>query len=153
LMPKAATVVKDGEQSAEKDGSHGKTIKPDPPPVAHGVSLSPLALVSRPPAIAGAQGWTIETRFHRGLVTAVAYSKDCKRLASGGLDGTVRLWEPVSGQLLKVLVGHADKVSCLAWAPDNKTLASAGPDHTVRLWDADHGKLLHTLAEHSGPIQ
>jgi hypothetical protein len=118
-----------------------------------GAALSPLALVSRPVGLVGVQGWTIETRGHRGVVRVTAYSADSQRLASGGEDGTVRIWEPVSGRLLRVLVGHARGVSSVAWSPDGKTLASGSEDNAVRLWKADSGRLLHTLARHTGAVR
>jgi WD40 repeat protein len=118
-----------------------------------GARLSPLALVAQPPSIPGVDSWSIETRGHRGPISVVAYSKDSTRLASGGDDGTVRLWDPKDGQLQRILLGHAGKITCLAWSPDGKTLASGSDDTTVRLWNADTGKLQHALAKHTGPIR
>jgi WD40 repeat protein len=118
-----------------------------------GDPLSPLALVSRPPPIPGIQSWSIEPRGHRGPISVVAYSQDSKRLASGGDDGTVRLWDPKDGRLLSVFLGHANKVTTLAWSPDGTVLASGSDDRTVRLWQADTGKLLFLLAKHTGPVR
>jgi WD40 repeat protein len=115
--------------------------------------LSPLALVARPPSIPGVESWSIETRGHRGPVSVVGYNKDSKWLASGGSDGTVRLWEPRDGQLRRILLGHANKITTLAWSPDGKVLASGSDDSTVRLWQASMGKLLFVLAKHTGPIR
>jgi WD40 repeat protein/serine/threonine protein kinase len=125
----------------------------EPPPSPPGRPLSPLALVSQPASLPGVQGWTIETRGHRGAVKVTAYSADSRRLASGGEDGTVRIWEPISGRLLRVLVGHARGLSSVAWSPDAKVLASGGEDNAVRLWESDSGRLLYTLEGHTGPVR
>ena len=48
---------------------------------------------------------------HTGAVWGVALSADGRLLASGGEDGTVRLWEPARGRPLATLQGHTGAVS------------------------------------------
>src|SRR5437667_316611 len=58
-------------------------------------------------------------------------------LATGGGDGAVRLWDPVSGTALgEPLAGHTEPVSWGAWgiAGDRPVLATVGYDGMVRLW-------------------
>ncbi|MEY4978148.1 MAG: hypothetical protein RLZZ352_418, partial [Pseudomonadota bacterium] len=43
---------------------------------------------------------------HIGAVHSVAYSPDGHRIASGGDDGTLRLWDAATGQSLRVMEGH-----------------------------------------------
>jgi WD40 repeat protein len=72
---------------------------------------------------------------HRGVVAAVAFAPDGKTLASGGADGTVRLWDPARPEATPVILrGHEGGVLSVAFAPDGKRLASGGEDGTVRLW-------------------
>ncbi|MEW2558546.1 translation initiation factor IF-2 N-terminal domain-containing protein [Streptomyces griseorubiginosus] len=88
---------------------------------------------------------------HANRVASVAFSPDSAKLASVDLDGTVRLWNPETGQELRVITGYAE-VSSVVFSPDGTMLASAGDDGTVRVWDPATGEELRTLSGHSGAV-
>jgi WD40 repeat protein/transcriptional regulator with XRE-family HTH domain len=87
---------------------------------------------------------------HTDIVMSLAFSPDERRLASGSFDGSVKLWDVVSGALLWS-GRHPKSTLCLALAPDGHQLASGGADGTVRCWEAQLGTLLQELP-HPGAV-
>lgn len=75
---------------------------------------------------------------HTGFVFDVAFSPDDKYLATTGLNGTVRIWNAMSGELLQSLRGFSNLVVRLAFSRDGNYLAAASLDGTARVWKTDN---------------
>ncbi|MFC6022940.1 trypsin-like peptidase domain-containing protein, partial [Plantactinospora solaniradicis] len=75
-------------------------------------------------------------------------------LASASGDGTVRLWDPVTGQHEQTLKARAGSVNgvCGVSVGGRSLLASACADGTVRLWDVATGQHERTLEGHRGSV-
>ena len=89
---------------------------------------------------------------HMDQVHVLTFSADGKALLTGGLDGTVRLWDPRTGKELRTLTLPKGRVLCAAFAPDGKAVAAAGDEGIVRLWDTATGAELRHWEADKGPV-
>jgi WD40 repeat protein len=76
-------------------------------------------------------------------VLNAAWSPDSTRIASADGNGTVQIWDALTGHGLLTYKGHANQgttVEAVAWSPDGKRLVSSGSD--IQVWNATTGKLI-----------
>lgn len=88
-------------------------------------------------------GQLVSTHTQHNVQNA-AWSPDSTRIASAGSDGTVQIWDALTGHGLVTYTGHVNQgaagVEALAWSPDGKRLVSSGSD--IQVWNAATGKLI-----------
>jgi WD40 repeat protein/transcriptional regulator with XRE-family HTH domain len=80
---------------------------------------------------------------HQGSLWAVEFSPDGTLAVTGSADGTARLWNAASGEVVQEFVGHEDEVISVAYAPNGQTVLTGSFDQTARLWDVQTGQELH----------
>jgi len=85
-------------------------------------------------------------------VLAIAYAPHRELVASAHGDKTVRLRDPSTGQMVRLLEGNDSHVSSIAFSPDGRVLATADSDKHVKLWDVDRGRELKRLVGHTAEI-
>ncbi len=89
---------------------------------------------------------------HEGMVLSCAFSADGRRIVSGAGDNSVRVWDAVTGRLLRTITGHQNWVTSCAFSADGRRIVSGSWDKNVRIWEAETGQLLCTLTGHEKSV-
>jgi WD40 repeat protein len=83
-------------------------------------------------------------RGHAAPVRSVAWSRDGRRVVSGSMDGTVKIWDPAAGRLLATLValpsrdGAEPSADWVAFTPEGYFVGSEGAPSFIQ-WRVGHG--------------
>src|SRR5207247_6546594 len=70
---------------------------------------------------------------------------DGKLLASGDMDGVVKVWEVGSGRCLHTLHGSPQAIVALLFTPDSQTLLSSNAQDLVTVWEVQRGQCLKVI--------
>ena len=79
---------------------------------------------------------------HADGLEAFGFSPDSRLVGTASSDGTARVWDGATGDLVAELRGHIAAVTDLAFSADGRFVATAGEDLTIRLWDLGHERTL-----------
>ncbi|OQR89918.1 hypothetical protein THRCLA_09512 [Thraustotheca clavata] len=84
---------------------------------------------------------------HEQEVCGLSWSPDGTKLASGGNDNVLCIWNQMNTTPMHKLTDHTAAVKALAWCPwERNVLASGGgtADRTIKIWNAQTGANLHS---------
>ncbi len=81
----------------------------------------------------------------------MAFSPDGRRILTGSLDRTVRIWDARTGLPITGLLAHRGEVLAMAFSPDGKTILTGCQDRTAQLWDADIVRPIAEPLKHPAP--
>lgn len=82
-------------------------------------------------------------------VSCVNFSNDGKRLLTGSLDKTLRIWDAEHDfeEIRTLWRSHNSEILCAAYSPDSKYILSGSKDKTLRLRDAITGRIIAIFNE------
>ena len=101
--------------------------------------------------------WSSETRAdfvgHGAPVRDVVLSHDGTKALTAGFDDQVILWDVVSRQAMKRLIGHEAAVNAVAFlSPGEDRAVSAGDDGQIILWNLQTGELIAKWRGHEKKV-
>jgi hypothetical protein len=89
-------------------------------------------------------------------VQCLALSADGKKLAAGGCDRIVYVWDLSAGydkaKLEQSIENHADWVFAVAFSPDGKQLLTCSRDKTAKVWDLTTKESVLTFPDHQNSV-
>lgn len=82
--------------------------------------------------------WVSGVSSGSGALWSADWSETGNRVATGGDDGNLYIWQAYGGDLVEIgrLAGHSGSILSVSWSPDGTRLISGGSDGSVRIWDA-----------------
>lgn len=89
---------------------------------------------------------------HEGTVSALASFESENHLLSSSYDKTVRLWDIVTRQSLKVFNNFTHPILALALSHDEKRFVSGSDNSRVQVWDIETGQEICEFKGHSAPV-
>ncbi len=86
---------------------------------------------------------------HTGIIYCLA-SLSNSNIVSGGLDGTIKIWETKFTSLIKQpdLIGHKESINDLKFL-NNGDLASCSSDNSIMIWDMNTFSIKSNNAAHN----
>uniref|UniRef100_A0A8D0C5G4 Apoptotic protease-activating factor 1 n=1 Tax=Salvator merianae TaxID=96440 RepID=A0A8D0C5G4_SALMN len=75
------------------------------------------------------------------------------KLLSWSFDGTVKLWNTVTGELEKDLICHEGTIHSCAVSPDATMFSTGSADKTAKIWNLEDSSILHQLNGHKDCVR
>lgn len=86
------------------------------------------------------------------VALAIDFNADGSRLAAGGADNTLRVFDTGTGREELAVEAHTDWLLDVVFSPDGSKVICASRDKTVRVLDSRTGELLTSYLEHEHPV-
>ncbi len=88
---------------------------------------------------------------HTSIESSIHISSDGKLLASGTMEGVIRIWNIASGQCMYTLTGHNKPVFSVIFSINNNILVSAD-QQSIRIWNLSNYLCIQTIHSKSAAL-
>jgi WD40 repeat protein len=101
---------------------------------------------------------------HEGPVLACEFSPDGTKIVSASQDHSIKLWDAQTGQELRTVVGHKNRVpssrlapdvspiTCCGFSPDSRFFISGAEDGILITWNVETGAIVHSFPEQKSTV-
>ena len=103
-----------------------------------------MYVMDRPKVMKIADDTTLVRKFPRqdGVIAALAWSGDGKKIAVAGLSPQVNIYDADTGKPVAICTGHKAGIYAVAFNPAGDRVATGGFDGHVRIYNSASGELL-----------
>ena len=91
-------------------------------------------------------------RGHEDTVAVIAVEPSGATVATGGMDGTIRLWDIETGASRGTLEGPTEGIEFLQWHPKGSILLAGCEDMTAWMFNAEKQQCMQVFSGHTGPV-
>ena len=82
-------------------------------------------------------------------MTSLVATAGGTRVVSAGHDGSIRVWDPATGECLRTIAGRSGWIHEVAVSPDGRYGVAAGRDASLRRFDLATGVAVDVLTGHT----
>lgn len=86
-------------------------------------------------------------------ISSITFSPNNQFIASGHINGVLRVWNVETGETIWTWEGHDGKITGIAHSSNGEQIVSSGEDGTVRLWNTSSGDPGHVFKPDDGEIE
>jgi WD40 repeat protein len=88
---------------------------------------------------------------HRDRITDLKLSPDRSCLVSSSADGTAKVWDATTKELISKLIGHKREITC-SCISTNQLVATGSKDQNICLWRLQTGQIASTMPVGMTPV-
>jgi WD40 repeat protein len=90
---------------------------------------------------------------HTSRVSSLCYSPDGRYIVSASDDGKAKLWDTITGKVLRTFTGHEMGIYSVCFSPDGKYIVTGSVDNTIKKWDVENGREIGSFLGHEKIVQ